>query len=484
MRTLQDFPNWISVDGGTLVLSCSGGIDSVVLAHAAISTVSTLTKDNYWKKSAPQIVLWHLRHGIRQDDGLDAVFVQELANQWGVRAVIEGANVLAARRPGIDSIESTARRIRYDSLLAFLHNKANCIAFTAHHADDNAETILFNLLRGTGPAGLRGISPVYLQKIHRPLLPVTSQQISQYANDNGLVWREDSSNLDTGFRRNYIRHEIMPRLLKVNQASVSHINRLAHIADDLMHSTPQTTFDFKLIEGEELIQRLPLLTRPSSEFGLVKFMPEHLEQLFGMTIAGALRRIGCRVNYDLISELHWGLMGKRYAYSDGDWHFRFPGKSLMAYCRESDEEVSIDDQQAKTEVTPIQLDARARIDLITNLARSNSILGTWWDWLDDEDFDSEQDPDWMAVLPAAGVDAYSFRTRRPADRITLPNGATRKVGDVFTDQKVPEFLRDCWAMLVDQEDRVVWIPAVADSRTMHELNPQDSYVIAAIRPLE
>jgi tRNA(Ile)-lysidine synthetase-like protein len=488
MRTLLDFPDWSAIEGGHLVLSCSGGIDSVVLAHASITCVAILAEEHFWKKSDPSITLWHLRHGIRTDDGDDAHFVRELGKQLNVSVVVESVNVPDSRRPGIDSIESVARRLRYERLCLYVRGMKNCFAFTAHHADDNAETILFNLLRGTGPAGLRGINPRTRDNICRPLLSVRSSDIAEYAQEHSLPWREDPSNQDQAHTRNYIRHEIMPRLLQVNNRSVDHINRLAGYATDLLERNGYD--DYSFVSKEEICHRLPLLATPFADFGHFVFHNKHLKNT--QCIGGVLRRINVRPSYELVSDLHWSLTKTNESVHHGNWHFSFPvpGSGIMFYeC--VDAAAALPEQSIEqTDVKDISLDDAARLEIVSLAAettmhiesRHDPRINNWSDWLILNDFnDIEEIGDWFAVLPKG---MYRFRTRRDADRISLPNGVRRKIGDVFTDRQIPLYLRDCWAILVNEQDEPVWIPGICDSQRMHELQADENYCLASIRPLE
>ncbi|MEZ5338769.1 MAG: tRNA lysidine(34) synthetase TilS [bacterium] len=474
-----------------MVIGCSGGIDSIVLAHAAIREVAELSASGFWKEDNPVIILWHLRHGIREEDAEDAEFVAEQATRWGVSAVIESADVPSSRVPGSDSIESVARRIRYARLERFMQSAGKCIAITAHHADDNAETILFNLVRGTGPAGLRGISPQLSNGIHRPLLTVNSGDIMAYASEQELSWRDDPSNTDRSFSRNFLRHEVMPLLASINPAYVEHINRLATYATDLLATAAM--MEFQVVETADIFHALPLLQRTAARLGLVKFSDTEPESLTTTCIASALRRIGSNPDYQLISEVHGSLCGTCESVHHGNWHFHFPCNTsgLMYFeCLDPGEDPVPTDMLV--ELKQVSLNAAARQELVSQ-ARSQLHIGQqqdpalkdWWEWLPSLlHAENSGKSEWHAVLPCPDAGMYRFRTRRPGDRITLPNGSTRKVGDVFTDLKVPEFLRDCWALLVDSADEIVWIPALADSRRMHELSESGEYLLASIRPVE
>ena len=113
------------------------------------------------------------------------------------------------------STQMVARKLRYDWFQELTVTKGFDYVLTAHHANDSLETFLINLSRGTGIAGLKGI-PQQNKNILRPLLPFTRNQILEFAQAQNLIWREDSSNAETKYLRNKIRHQVVPELEKLN----------------------------------------------------------------------------------------------------------------------------------------------------------------------------------------------------------------------------------------------------------------------------
>ncbi|MBE7003174.1 MAG: tRNA lysidine(34) synthetase TilS [Ruminococcaceae bacterium] len=195
---------------GTLVLTAvSGGVDSISLLH-------------WLHAHGVRVAAGHLHHGLRGEaaDG-DEAFVRDFCARLDVPFLVEHADVGAlARELGV-STEEAGRKARYDFLARAARELGADRIATAHHADDNAETLLFQLLRGAR-SGLGGIAPVRGSFI-RPFLGVTRAQIEAYAAENGLGHRLDAMNLDDAYARNYIRHEIMPRLRTVNAAAAEHM---------------------------------------------------------------------------------------------------------------------------------------------------------------------------------------------------------------------------------------------------------------------
>ena len=205
--------------GGTLLCAVSGGRDSVCLLHYLVSV-------------APQrgfsVAAAHLNHQMRPEAQRDEDFVRDLCRKLDIPFYTEAAPVYEmAERWGL-GVEETGRRLRYE----FLFRTADAIGAqriaTAHHAQDQAETVLLNLLRGTGPEGLGGIPPVR-GRIVRPLLQTSRAEIEDYLQAHHLSHVEDSTNEDTRYARNRLRRELWPQLAAINPALERAIGRTAEI---------------------------------------------------------------------------------------------------------------------------------------------------------------------------------------------------------------------------------------------------------------
>jgi len=197
--------------GVTLVAAVSGGADSLCL----LGTLLALRERGHPLAPA-EIVVAHLDHGLRGEAGAaDADFVAELAGQLGLRFVGERVDVLAVARQERRSLEDAARRARYAFLRRVAAEVGAARICTGHTCDDQAETLLLHLVRGSGLAGLAGMAPLS-GDVARPLLMVTREQTEAYCAAHGWTPREDPSNVDPRFLRNRIRHELLPVLERVN----------------------------------------------------------------------------------------------------------------------------------------------------------------------------------------------------------------------------------------------------------------------------
>ena len=200
-------------EGALVLAAVSGGADSLSLLH-------------WLHTRGVRVAAAHLHHGLRGAAAdADEAFVREFCASRGIPFFAGHADVRALAAQGGLSIEEAGRKARYDFLERTAAAMGASRVATAHHADDNAETLLLQLVRGAR-SGLGGIAPVRGIYI-RPFLGVTRAQIEAYAGANGLAYRFDEMNGDDAYARNYLRHEIMPRLTELNSAAAAHIAETA-----------------------------------------------------------------------------------------------------------------------------------------------------------------------------------------------------------------------------------------------------------------
>lgn len=204
---------------GPGVVAVSGGADSVALLHA-------LADDGP--------VVAHLNHCLRGSESeADAAFVSALYPSLSHHVEAIDVATLAAG----DNLEAVARRVRYDFLARVARDAGATWVATGHTLDDQAETVLHRMLRGTGLRGLRGIAaarelvPGIL--LVRPMLRVSRADVIAYLTAGGHAWREDATNRDVAFTRNRIRHELLPVLRTFNPAAETVLGRLASQADEV-----------------------------------------------------------------------------------------------------------------------------------------------------------------------------------------------------------------------------------------------------------
>lgn len=183
-----------------LLVGVSGGPDSVALAHLALET-------------GLPIALSHVNYGLRGvESDADQALVVEMARLWDAPIFLRDARNLATLlKTGKHGLQEAARELRYSWWMDILMEQGYTRLLTGHHADDQLETILINLVRGGGLAGWKGM-PVRNGSVCRPLLLATRDEIIEYLEANALTWREDSSNRTQDYLRNRIRHTVIPGL--------------------------------------------------------------------------------------------------------------------------------------------------------------------------------------------------------------------------------------------------------------------------------
>lgn len=196
------------------LLAVSGGKDSCVMAYLFAST--KLHFD-----------IAHCNFNLRGKDSIrDKEFVIELANRYNVTCYTQDFDTLKIQEKSGKSIEMVARELRY-KWFEIIGNKYDYIV-TAHHANDNAETILLNMIRGTGIKGMTGI-PSQNGKIIRPFLSFTSKEINDFALENNISFCEDYTNYENNYRRNKLRNIVIPQLTNINPNFINIIDKNTRI---------------------------------------------------------------------------------------------------------------------------------------------------------------------------------------------------------------------------------------------------------------
>ncbi len=190
-------------DGEVVLVAVSGGADSLALLYGLHALRTQLNC---------KLHIVHLNHCLRPDADADAEFVQHHAARLEMPCTIQRAEVQRLVEEWKLSVEAAGRKARYQFYESVCTEVSATKVALGHHQDDIAETVLINLLRGSGTDGLKGISPVRDTKFIRPLIGFTRQKIEAFLTSMGIVPRQDATNTDTRYLRNRIRHELIPRL--------------------------------------------------------------------------------------------------------------------------------------------------------------------------------------------------------------------------------------------------------------------------------
>ena len=213
--------------GDSVVMGISGGADSVamLLAFSALQ-----------KEYALSLYAVHVNHGIREEANLDSDYVRELCKIYGIPFYLFTADVEKMAKEQKKTVEEMGREYRYRCFYEVMERVGAKRLATAHHRGDQAETVLFHMIRGTDLSGMAGIRPVSERDtdfgricIIRPLLSCKKSELIEWLISNGVTWREDATNQDDTYVRNRLRNEVLPILEEINCRTEEHIANLAGI---------------------------------------------------------------------------------------------------------------------------------------------------------------------------------------------------------------------------------------------------------------
>ena len=407
----------------SVVLGVSGGADSIALM---------LILNNLKFELNFELHIATLNHGIREDANDDIAFVQYLTEKYDLPLTKAYQDVPALAETHKESIESAARRARYNFFAQVAGTIQSTHIATAHHAGDQAETILLHLIRGAGTNGLTGMdyqSPLPNHPdllLIRPLLAVSQDEINEYCAENELQPRIDSTNFDTTYRRNAIRHEILPQLRNINPQVDSALLRLADIVD---------------VEQSYLHQQYKIICEPHITFGtrttinlaILRTWHEALQRIAIVQIA---EYHNCEITYehvtDIIAQLKVGQVNTKLALPN---NVRFRIGYSDAYFEKQSEPMP--------EYDYLQIEAPSTLKLGEN------IINDWVINISDTAI-----PIYDAKLAIPENSIISLRSRKNGDRWQPMglNGKSQKLKKWFIDHKIPQHIRDKIPLLCVDDD--------------------------------
>lgn len=417
----------------TVLVAVSGGIDSIVLLDVLQEIAGPLEL---------RLLVAHLDHRLRPGAADDARFVRDMAEKRGIPLIAEQIDVLAfaqAHRLGVEEAARTVRR-RFLEQAAADENAAR-IAL-GHTASDQAETILFQLTRGSGLPGMGGmpaVSPPYI----RPLIGLAREAIQDYALRRGLVWREDESNADLTYSRNRIRHRVLPELSQINPNVVSSICSLGDLAREALDA-----LDFAVDTLWKDLAPRPVRGGVEVSRRAVASLPPAVQSL---VIRRALQQV--RKGLSGIARSH--IAAVRALLASNKTH----GESHLPSCLVS---ITSDRIAFATERRPSPQPWSQSVSFgRTEIASGEGILELAIIPKGTSQFETYSADRWTEVADADRVHLpLEVRSRRAGDRFT-PLGMTCDVGlkDFLIHQHVPRHRRDTLPLLCDRQ-RILWIPGV------------------------
>ncbi len=425
------------VCGGRVLAALSGGADSVCLVHML---------KQLQPKWNLQLAAAHLHHGLRGADAdADAAFARKLCQTLDIPFYEKKADVAAFARQQNCSVETAGRGLRYDFLEQTARNfaaetdaAADVRIATAHHKNDQAETVLMHMLRGSGSRGLAGIPPKR-DNIIRPLLCLTREEIETYLQQNDISFRTDSTNLRSDVTRNRVRLELIPQLKRdYNPEIVETLCRTAEIMRQqqtdidkqaqqfIQNHVKQEKNDRRVAAGELLAQGMTIghavlchMAGSALEWGHVQAIWRILEK----------NETGCQMDlpHGMTATLSYGILtvGRRAKTISGFSYILRPGETCL-------------------------------------LPELGYVAGV--DWAAEQDKRQES----VHIMPYHG-EPIVIRSRQSGDRIRT-GGRLQRVKQMMIDAKIPRELREK-IPVVEVGGDIVWVYGLRHADTPHDGTP-------------
>ena len=411
--------------GGHVLCAVSGGADSVCLLHLLKGRAEA---EGFALTAA------HFDHGLRGEDSRrDAAVVEQLCRDWGVPCVTGSGDVAAeARRRGA-GIEETARDLRYTFLEQTADRVGAGVIATAHNADDNVETLLLHLVRGSGLQGLTGIPP-RRGRLVRPLLTTTREEILAYLEAHGLPHVEDASNADPAFARNRLRHQVLPALRALDPRLEEHLGEaIRRLRSDNDYLNAQAArrcqeaawADDDLVIPAQLVAREPdpiavrMVRWLLLEMGEHQFSAAHLQAVVDLARSSA--------------------PSGRADLAHGLTAYRVYGELLLT--------VQGEDPLPPFAPVPLALEGETALPeagwaLTCRRAAAPA--------------EPPRGPDHFFLDPGGLQLPLVLRPRRTGDRLALPGRGEKPVKKLLIDAKVPRRVRERVPLLADGAGAVLW----------------------------
>ena len=429
------------VTGERVVVAVSGGLDSLALLHLL-----------RFGPGLPrlQLVAAHFDHRMRPESGEDALWIAELARAWDVRMELG-----VAEAP--PTSEEAAREARYPFLEAVRVRTGARWILTAHHADDQAETVLFRIARGTGLAGLRGI-PTRRGVILRPLLSFWREELEAYADAvvPRLTPRIDPTNAEHRFARNALRHDLLPRLeASVAPGARRALVRLARLA--ACEERAWRTLVPELVEGAILERSADrIVVARSVLLGYPSAVRSRVLRALVRRLGSGLDEAGTRAAVEFTTS---GASGRDHSLPGGLTLSREFDRLVLAFAGARGRNEFLEIAVAGSGEGRLEVDGRR--------------MAARWSL---EAFSSELNTEREAFTLARMVFPLRFRGWRPGDRIRLPYGS-KKLKKLLGEARIPVSERAQVPVLVDGIERVLWLPGVTRGSGMEPVLGEEIFYI-------
>ncbi len=410
----------------SVICAVSGGADSVCMLDLLVSLKYDFDLTLY---------VVHLNHCLRGNDAdRDEEFVKKLASSYGLPCFTQKTDVGALANTLKVSCEEAGRIARYDFFNRLKRELSAGIIATAHNKNDNIETVLMRIFRGTDIKGLSGISPMNDSEVIRPVLCLKRSEIEEYIECKGLDFVTDKTNLENDFTRNKIRNILIPHI--EDEYNKSFIDTMSsnidffREADEFIEKTVNDEFD-KLASIYNYGISFDVMALSSKDSYIVKkLIKKAVFILSGCSITNRL----CDCVYKALSE-----SGDICINSKIDFYTKYE-KAYFVKKRK-----------------PVDFSYKINSPGTYHLPEISSVL-TVEEGCDAVDFGRKN----ILYIDADLPYPFVIRSRKDGDKMILPGCGTKKVKDIFIDEKIPSFLRDEYPVLEHNND-VIWLIGVRDN---------------------
>ena len=420
LQTIEEYK--MIKQGDTVAVCLSGGADSMALFHLMCAYKDVLKTD---------VFAIHINHGLRKESDDEEIFIKEYCKNKGVECIVHRLEMNSREKPQGYSTELWARKLRYEFFEKVAKERGAKLA-TAHTLSDKCETVIFNLCRGTNIKGVCGI-PAVRGNIIRPLINCTRNDVEGYCAENGVPYVTDMSNFSEEYSRNKIRLKVVPVLKEVNSGSEQLIGEftkemeqiytfLTQLSDTLFrNSVTLNGFDINTIRKQDdvvikfflrnLLDRYSCLSRENIEDILEGIKQESFSRQLSKDILCEVKdgylsfykpKVYVPQNKDACTEIEFGIPAV------------FLSKEFVI-----------------EKISRAELEKNKKIDknYLNNCISCDTIF-----------------------------DKLFLRTRKTGDTITLPKrNVTKTVKKLFTEDKIPQKVRDNTVILSDLADNVIWL---------------------------
>lgn len=419
-NTVLQFLKKYNLTDKTLIVGFSGGHDSMCL----LDILYDLSAIYDFK-----LIAAHFNHNWR---GIESKMEQEVCRKFCEERNIEFYTKTAALN--LKQSEAVARALRYDFFEKAL-KKYNADAFlTAHNKNDNAETVLYRVIKGTGVTGLKGIAEKR-DNIYRPLLSIERKEIDEYCENHELVPNNDSSNSNTKYKRNFIRHNLLPLAEEVNENAIDAINTLAKVAADescIINEYMEYVKSVVIVNGTIVTDRYINLSSAVKR-----------KLIYDMLVNANLDYDSEKIYsmYEFIEKNHSSKTGIKMSVSTGIW----------LYVSNKIVELVVKTPKLEDEVC-------VRLEGDYKIGNYEFSISTYVD----EDFDSfPEDNTYSAFIDLNSIDLdLVLRTRQDGDIINpLGMSGTMKLKKYLISKSIPQHKRDDLILLC-QGNEVLWVAGV------------------------